>query len=74
MRQMGYIGTRGDSQRLQLWWAFNPVGLTKELAAAAVGLTVAVWLMPASKDGKQGDGNWGLWKPTVDGGGLPGAF
>jgi len=59
--------TRGDSQCLELWWTFNPVGLTKEMAAAAVGktaaaaavgLTVAVWLMAASKDGEQGNGNW----------------
>ena len=45
----------------------------KTAAAAAVGLTVAIWLMTASKDGKQGDGNWrrSLWKlNTLDGGGC----
>lgn len=61
MRRLPVVGTRRDSQGLKLWWAFNPVGLTKELVAvaavgktataAAIGLTVAVWLMTASKDG-----------------------
>ena len=58
--RLGLVGTRRDSQGLKLWWAFNPVGLTKELvavalvgktAAAAVGFAVAVWLMTTSKDG-----------------------
>lgn len=61
MRRLPVVGTRRDSQGLELLWAFDSVGLTKELVAvaavgktataAAKGLTVAVWLMTASKDG-----------------------